>query len=501
MTATSAAPAGASTATPARRPAVVLAVIVITQLMVILDGTVVTIAMPKIQQALDFSPANLSWVQNAYALAFGGLLLLGARAGDLLGRRRVFVTGVSVFTVASLLGGIAPSAELLLAARVLQGVGGAIAAPAALTLLMLTFPEGPERMKALGLYSLVSSGGASIGLVVGGMLTDWASWRWGLFINVPIGIALVVAARRVLTETPPQEGRFDLVGALTSTLGITALVYGFIRVAEIGWTAPQTLVAFGVGVVLLAAFIVVERRAAHPITPLRLFANRDRVAAYLTMLMVVGAMFGMFFFLTQYLQGVLGFSPLLAGIAFLPLTGLLFTASRTVPRLIGRVGSGRLMMTGAVLVVAGMLWLTQVTVDSSYVGAVVGPLVLFGMGAGMIFIPLTGLALAGVLPEDAGAASGLLNVLQQVGGALGLGILVTIFGTASRAAIEDGVSGTPAEQAKQVLADGVEAAFIGSSVFAVLTLAAVVLAVRPWARKPTVVAEPVAVPAATDRHI
>lgn len=484
MSATSAAPAGAATGTPEKRPGVVLAVIVITQLMVILDGTVVTIAMPRIQEALDFSPSSLSWIQNAYALAFGGLLLLGARAGDLLGRRRVFIAGVGIFTLASLLGGLAPSAELLLAARVLQGVGGAIAAPAALTLLMLTFREGPERLKALGLYSLVSSGGASIGLVVGGMLTNWVSWRWGLFINVPIGIGLVFAARHYLAETPAQAGKFDVTGALTSTLGITALVYGFIRVGEAGWTAPEVLVAFAIGVVLLGVFAVVERRATHPITPLRLFADRDRVAAYLTMLLVVGTMFGMFFFLTQYLQGVLGFSPLAAGLAFLPMTSLLFTASRTVPRLIGRIGSGKLMITGAVSVVAGMLWLTQVAVDSTYAAAVVGPLVLFGLGAGMIFIPLTGRALAGVLPDDAGAASGLLNVLQQVGGALGLGILVTVFGTASRTSAEHTVSTNPVQQARQVLTDGVGAAFTGSAVFAILMLVAVVVAVRPWVRRP-----------------
>lgn len=477
MSATSTAPAGAGT--PVRRPGVVLAVILVTQLMVILDGTVVTIAMPQIREALDFSPAGLSWVQNAYALAFGGLLLLGARAGDLLGRRRVFATGITVFTAASLLGGLAPTAELLLAARVLQGVGGAIAAPAALTLLMLTFPEGPERLKALGLYSLVSSGGASVGLVVGGMLTDWVSWRWGLFINVPIGIALVLAARHYLTETPVRTGRFDVSGALTSTLGITAVVYAFIRVAEVGWSATEVLAAFAVGLVLLTAFVVIERRAAQPIVPLRLFADRDRVAAYLTMLLVVGTMFGMFFFLTQYLQGVLGFTPLQAGLAFLPLTGLLFTASRIVPRLIGVVGGGRLMLGGGVLLVAGMLWLRQVSVDSSYAGAVVGPLVLFGLGAGMIFIPLTGRALAGVQAEDAGAASGLLNVLQQVGGALGLGLLVTLFGTATRSSIERGVPGSPAEQARQVLTDGVGAAFTGAVVFAALTLAVIVATVWP----------------------
>ncbi|MEU4390441.1 MFS transporter [Kribbella sp. NPDC023855] len=481
MSATSAAPGAASTGTPARRPGVVLAVILITQLMVILDGTVVNIAMPKIQHALDFSPSSLSWVQNAYALAFGGLLLLGARAGDLLGRRRVFVTGVSVFTAASLLGGLAPNAELLLAARVLQGIGGAIAAPAALTLLMLTFREGPERLKALGLYSLVSSGGASVGLVVGGMLTDWVSWRWGLFINVPIGIGLVFAARQVLSETPPEKGKFDVAGALTSTLGITSIVYGFIRVAEVGWTSAEVLAAFAVGVVLLVAFVLIERRVSHPIVPLRLFANPDRVAAYVTMLLLVGTMFGMFFFLTQYMQGVLGFSPLQAGLAFLPLTGLLFTSSRIVPRLLGRIDGGKLMITGSVSVLIGMLWLTRVSEDTSYLGGVVGPLLLFGLGAGMVFIPLTGRALDGVQPEDAGAASGMLNVLQQVGGALGLGILVTIFGTASRNS--DAASRIPAERAREILTDGVHAAFIGSAIYATLTMAVIILSVRPWTRR------------------
>lgn len=493
MSATSAAPAGASTGTPARRPGVVLAVILITQLMVILDGTVVNIAMPKIQHALDFSPSSLSWVQNSYALAFGGLLLLGARAGDLLGRRRVFVTGVSVFTVASLLGGLAPTAELLLAARILQGIGGAIAAPAALTLLMLTFKEGPERMKALGLYSLVSSGGASVGLVVGGMLTDWVSWRWGLFINVPIGIGLVIAARQVLTETPPEKGKFDVAGALTSTLGITSLVYGFIRVAEVGWSSPEVIGAFVAGVVLLVGFVLIERRVSHPIVPLRLFANTDRVAAYLTMLLVVGTMFGMFFFLTQYMQGVLNFSPLAAGLAFLPLTGLLFASSRIVPRLLGRIDGGKMMITGSISVLLGMLWLTRATVDTGYLSGVVGPLLLFGLGAGMIFIPLTGRALAGVQAEDAGAASGMLNVLQQVGGALGLGILVTIFGTASRNSTQ--------VAPQEVLTDGVHAAFIGAAIYAALTLTVIVLSVRPWSRRKDDVVEPTAEPVVVDSHV
>ncbi|MEU4193039.1 MFS transporter [Kribbella sp. NPDC026611] len=472
MSATSAAPAGADSGTPARRPGLILAVILIAQLMVILDATVVNIAMPHIREALHFSTSSLSWVQNAYSLAFGGLLLLGARAGDLLGRRRVFVTGISVFTIASLLGGLAPNAELLLIARVLQGIGGAIAAPAALTLLMLTYSEGPERLKALGYYSLVSSGGGSLGLVLGGMLTDWASWRWGLFINVPIGIALVFAARRVLTETEPETGRFDIAGALTSTLGITSLVYGFIRVAEVGWSSAEVLAAFAAGVVLLAAFVQIERRVSHPIVPLRLFTSATRVASYLTMLLVVGTMFGMFFFLTQYLQGVLALSPLAAGLAFLPLTGLLFASSRVVPRLIQRIDATKLMLFGAVLVTLGTIWLTRLDASGTYLGDVVGPMLLFGAGAGSIFIPLVGRAISGVAPADAGAASGMVNVFQQVGGALGLGILVTLFGTASR----NSTSHSP----REVLVDGVHGAFLGSLVYAVLTLAMIVYTVRPW---------------------
>ncbi|WP_410788976.1 MFS transporter [Kribbella sp. C-35] len=491
MSATSTAP-GAGSGAPARRPGVVLAVILVTQLMVILDATVVNIAMPHIQQALHFSPSSLSWVQNAYALAFGGLLLLGARAGDLLGRRRVFLTGVSVFTIASLLGGLAPNAELLLAARVLQGIGGAIAAPAALTLLMLTYREGPERMKALGYYSLISSGGGSVGLVLGGMLTDWASWRWGLFINVPIGIALVVTARQVLTETEPETGRFDVAGAVTSTLGITALVYGFIRVAEAGWTSAEVLVSFAAGVVLLVSFVLIERRVSHPIVPLRLFRSPVRAASYLTMLLIVGTMFGMFFFLTQYLQGVLGLKPFAAGLAFLPLTGLLFAQSRLVPRLLSRIDGAKLMLAGSTLVTLGTIWLTQLDARSTYLADVVGPLVLFGAGAGMVFIPLVSRAISGVAPEDSGAASGMLNVVQQVGGALGLGILVTIFGTASR----NSTSTIP----REVLVDGVHAAFVGSLVYAAVSLAMIVFTVRPWKWFRSA-PEPVEAPVVVDSHV
>ncbi len=477
MSSTSVAPSGAGTGAPGagRRQSIMLAVILVTQLMVVLDATVVTIALPRIQEALGFSPADLSWVQNAYALAFGGLMLLGARAGDILGRRRVFLTGVSLFTVASLLGGLAQTAGLLLAARALQGVGAAIAAPAALTLLIMTFAEGPPRNRALGYYSLVSSGGGSVGLVLGGMLTDWVSWRWGLFINVPIGILLVLAARRYLTETPTRSGRFDAGGALTSTLGITAIVFGLTRIGAHGWGNAVTLTSFVAGVLLLSAFVVIERRAEQPITPLRLFRDRDRSLAYVTMLLVVSAMFGMFFFMSQFLQGVLQFSPLEAGLAFLPLTALLFSTARVVPRLMERVGPGRMMITGSTLILIGMLWLTRIDETSGYLGSVVGPMVLFGFGAGMVFIPLVSRAVSGVLPQDAGAASGLLNVIQQVGGALGLAILVTVYGTSSRSAAAGG-------SAVHALAEGIGAAFVASLVFAVLTLVVVIVSLLPRAR-------------------
>src|SRR5216684_5640323 len=327
-----------------RRPsnqAVVLAIVLACQLMLILDVSVVITALPKIQRTLGFSPAGLSWVQNAYTLAFGGLLLLGARAGDILGRRRVFVAGIALFTAASLLGGLAQSDWWLLAARTAQGVGAAIAAPSTLALLTLTYREGRERTRALSLYSAVSGGGGSVGLVLGGMLTTWASWRWGLFINVPIGVALILVAPRYLPETERRTGHFDLAGALTSTLGMTALVYGFVRAAADGWSNRGTVGSFAAAALLLAAFVLTERRAEQPITPLRLFVSRERSGAYAARILVVGGIFGMFFFLTQFFQDVAHFSPLQAGLAFLPQTLVLFVMMLVVPRIVLRIGTTR----------------------------------------------------------------------------------------------------------------------------------------------------------------
>jgi EmrB/QacA subfamily drug resistance transporter len=408
-----------------------LAVILGSYLMIVLDISIVINALPRIHHALGFSATGLSWVQNAYTLSFGGLLLLGARAGDILGRRRMFIAGIALFTVSSLAAGAAQSASWLLAARAVQGIGAAVAAPSTLALLMTSFPEGRERNRAIAYYAAVASGGASVGLVLGGLLTSWLSWRWGLFVNVPVGAALVIAAPRVLQETERRHGHFDLSGAFTSTAGMSAIVYGIVRAGSAGWTDRLTVASLIGGLLLLAAFVVNERRAAQPITPLRLFASRERVGAYVARVLFVGGMFGVFFFITQYLQGVLGFSPIEAGAAFLPLTLMIFVTTQFVPNLVARFGNAQVLAGGMLVALAGMAWISRVGDGTPYLTGVAIPMAILGVGAACAFTPLTTAGVAGVAAEDAGAASGLVNVAHQLGGSLGLGILVTVFASAS----------------------------------------------------------------------
>jgi len=458
---------------PTRRrghPGLALVIMLSAQLMIILDMTVVNIALPHIQTGLNFSAASLSWVLNAYTLTFGGLLLLGGRAGDILGRRRVFLAGIALFTLSSLAGGIATTGWMLLAARALQGVGGALASPAVLALVVGSFAEGRERTRALGIYSAVAMGGASLGLVLGGVITEWLSWRWVLFVNVPVGIVVLAVTPLFVTESPRQPGRFDLAGAVTSTAGMTALVYAFIRAAASGWSDDLAVAAFAVAAVLLGLFLLTETRARQPITPLRLFADLGRGGSYLARLLLVAGMFGMFFFLTQFVQEILGFSPLAAGVAFLPMTLTVFGVSRAAPRLIPRFGGTRLMLAGMLPVIAGMAWLAQVSAGTGYLAGIFGPLVLLGTGMGLVFVPLTAASLAGVAPADSGAASSMVNVMQQVGGSLGLAILVTVFGTAARHAGGD---------AHHALAHGVSAAFSVATLFDVAALAVIVLSAGP----------------------
>ena len=464
---------------PQTSPGLVLTLILTSQLMVVLDATIVNVALHDIKSSLHFSSASLSWVVNAYTLTFGGLLLLGARAGDLFGRRRVFLAGIALFSLASLLGGFAQNSSELLIARAVQGVGGALASPSALALLMTMFPGARERTRAIGLYTAVSIGGAAVGLIAGGMLSEWASWRWVLFVNVPIGIVLLLLAP-VLTETPRSTGHFDIAGAITSTLGMSALVYGFVKAATDGWSDPATIGSFGVGALLLAAFVRVEVRAEAPITPLRLFADRNRASSYVARLFLVAGMMGMFFFLTQFLRGVLGYSDLKTGFAFLPLTAVVFTSSQLSSRVfVERFGSYRVMLIGVTFSTLGMLWLTQLSETSGY-GAIVGPLLVFGFGNGLAFVPLTTAALEGVGPADAGAASGLVNVMQQVGGAVGLAVLVTVFGTASKhAASSVDPALSPAEAARHVFVSAADNAFWTATIFLAATWLLVAFAIRP----------------------
>ncbi|MGH3378628.1 MAG: MFS transporter [Actinoallomurus sp.] len=410
-----------------------IALITSCQLILVVDATIVNVALPSIQRSLGFSPAGLSWVVNAYTLAFGGLLLLGGRAGDILGHRRVFVAGTALFTLASLAGGFATSAGWLLAARAAQGAGAALAGPGSLALVAVTFEEGPRRARALAVFSMASSAGMVVGLAVGGMLTMWASWRWVLFVNVPVGAVIAVAVPRVLGESERSPGRFDLVGAFTSTAGTSCLVYGFIRAARHGWGEGLTVAAFGAAVVLLVAFVVVEARARQPIMPLRLFAGRDRRGAYGMRLLLTAAMSGMLFFLTLYVQNVLGYSPLRTGLAFLPTTLALVAASRAVPWLLPRCGARPVMVAGSVLCVAGMVWLTGVSAGSGYATMILGPVLLFGAGTGLVAVAATFVALSSVPRGDSGAASGFLQGMQQVGGSLGVAVLVTVYASAPAA--------------------------------------------------------------------
>ncbi|MFE4995106.1 MFS transporter [Streptomyces mirabilis] len=460
---------------PARLGAV-LFVIVTAYLMVGVDSTVVNVALPDIQKDLHFSATGLSWVLNAYTLTFGGLLLLGGRVGDIAGRRRTLTVGVLLFAGSSLLGGLATESAWLLTARALQGVGAALTAPSTLALITTNFPDGPRRHHALGIYASMAGIGASIGLVLGGMLTSWASWRWALLINVPIGIAVAVALPRFVTETPRHAGRFDAAGALAGTAGMTSLVYAFIRVSEEGWSDTQALLGFSSAAALLVGFTLIESRADQPIMSLRLFASRNRAGGYAGVLLLPAGMFGAFYFLTLICQQVLGYSPLRAGFAFLPMTLAMFTVVRFVPRLLARLGAKPVLLTGMTLLVVAAAWLWRLRPDDGYFTGLFGPLVLMGVGVGLSFMPLNATILAGIEPREAGAASGLLQTLQWLGGTLGLSILVTVFGTAARHA-----HGSPSD----ILTEGAARAFGIGSLIALTALLVSALVITDTRRKHT----------------
>jgi EmrB/QacA subfamily drug resistance transporter len=462
------------------RPGLALTVIVTCYMMVGIDATIVNIALPHIQAALHFSSTSLAWVLNAYLLAFGGLLLCGGRAGDILGRRRVLIAGTLLFTVASLAGGLAVNAGMLVAARAFQGVGAALAAPGTMALIATNFPGDHARHRALGIYSLVAGTGASLGLVLGGLLTQYASWRWVQFVNVPIGLAVVGLAPLCIREPERHPGRIDVLGTITGSAAILSLVYGFIRASTNGWGDSETIASFAAAVVLFAAFVVAENRSAAPMVPFRLFAVRNRTAAYLDLLVTTATILGVFYFISQFLQEVLGFSAVKAGLAFLPMTVAMFAVTRLVSRLVGRVGAKPLLVTGSLLLVGTTVWLSQISSGSSYAGGVLGPLILFGLGAGCTIMPANTTVLAGVPPREAGAASGVSQTMMQLGSALGLAVLVTIFGTSLRDA---GAAGT-----REAISEGVRGAFTGSVAFGVA--AALITIFLLTSRKPATQSAP-----------
>ncbi|MCF6522654.1 MFS transporter [Streptomyces sp. JJ36] len=413
-----------------RRHTVALAVLSAAQLVFLLDATIVNVALPSIQQALELSGADLEWIVASYSIAFGGLLMLGGRLGDLLGRRRVFAAGLALFTVASLLGGLADTAWLLIACRTAQGIGAAAASPAALALIAVTFPEGPQRDRAVGWYTAVATAGGGVGLLAGGVITGYLSWRWVMFVNVPIGALILAAAPRVLRETPARRGAFDATGALTGTLAALLLVYGLIEGSaeggQAGWTTAPVLAALAAAAVLGTVFVLTERRSAAPLVPLRLFADRTRFGTYAVLALISTAMFGIFFFLTLFLQRVWEYEPLDTALVYLPLTCLLVAGAKAGPRLVALLGARLLVCGGLLVAAAGMLWLSRIGASGGWATGMLVPTVLVYSGLGVTGVPLTLAALAQVADEDSGAASGLFSMARQIGGATGLAVLGTV---------------------------------------------------------------------------
>ncbi|MFT4084917.1 MAG: MFS transporter [Nocardioides sp.] len=410
----------------AGRAALGIFIVLLAQLMLVLDGTVVNVALPHISGDLGFSAAGLSWVLNGYTLAFGGLLLLGGRLGDVFGRLRVFWIGVAIFTAFSLIGGLALSPAMLIVSRALQGVGAAVAAPSVLALLTTSAPDAAARNRALGLFTAVSSGGGALGLLLGGVLTDALSWRWTLFINVPIGIGILLSVRRFVAETPRRPGRFDVVGAIAATGGAVSIVWALISAPDHGWGSWQTVGGLLLGAALLATLAVTETRVSHPLLRPALLRDRHRVAGLVIMASFFGGMMAIFFLLVQFLEDDLGFSPLQTGFAFLPMPLSIFTLSRITPRLVSRFGPVPPIVVGTAGVTLAFLRLADLASGSTYL-AVFPALLLLGISAGLTFMPITALILRGVEPEHAGAASGLLQTMQQLGGSIGLAVITSVY--------------------------------------------------------------------------
>ena len=475
----------------ARRWAI-LAVLGIAQLMVVLDATIVNIALPSAQQALDFSNDSRQWVVTAYALAFGSLLLLGGRIGDLFGRKRVFIAGLIGFAVASAIGGAAQSFDVLVASRALQGVFGALLAPAALSLLTTTFTSPQERAKAFGIFGAIAGGGSAIGLLLGGVLTEYLSWRWCLYVNLLFAIPAAIVAYSLLhNQVPATRPRLDIPGTITATTGLFALVYGFSHAETTSWSDGLTIGMLAASAILLVSFVLIQMRSRNPLLPLRIVLDRSRGGAYLAMGIAGAGMFGVFLFLTFYLQNTLGFSPIQSGLAFLPMSAaIILTATTATTRLVPRTGPKPLVLTGMTLATVAMVFFAQLEVDSSYALHILPGLLFLGVGLGLVFAPTFSTATLGVSPADAGVASAMVNTSQQVGGSVGTALLSTLAGSAVTSYIAE--RGASPDVAAAAAVHGYTTAFYWSA--AIFAFGAVVSALVFRSGVPQVATAPSAEP-------
>ena len=459
-----------------QRKGLALALLALAQFVVVLDASIVNVALPSIGHELRFSQDDLSWVVNAYTLTFGGFLLLGGRMADLLGRRRLFMTGLVLFAGASLAGGLAQSAGWLVAARAVQGLGAALLSPAALSILTTLFTEGPERNRALGVWGAVAGSGGAAGVLLGGMLTQWAGWEWVLFVNVPVGLAGAAAAVRLLPESRNAGPRhFDVAGAVSITAGLSLLVYTLVRANAVGWGSARTLGLGAIALALVATFVVIERRTRSPLVPFPgIFRLRTISGVNVTALFIAMALFSMFFFISLYMQQVLGYDALKAGISYLPLAGGIIVSAGVASQLVTRFGAKPVLVAGLLLTAGGLVWFAQVSPDGSYLGDILFPSLLAAVGLGLAFVPMTVAAVAGVRPDEAGLASGLINTSQQVGGALGLAILATVANGRTDDAMR-AAAGDP-QALPAALTEGFQAAFAVGAAFAIVgAILAVVL--------------------------
>ena len=448
-------------------PWLVLVLVCLAQFMVVLDATIVNVALPTIQKDLNFSETDLQWIVNAYTLTFGGFLLLGGRAGDLIGRKKVFLVGVVLFTVASALCALAQSDTWLILTRGLQGLGAALVSPAALSIVTATFKEGAERAKALGVWSAIAVGGGAVGLLLGGILVEYLSWPWIFVINVPVGAATLLLSLRFVPESKDEHAHksFDIAGAVSVTAGLIALVYGIVRSAELGWGSGEVIGFVALAAVLLGGFLVIEYRSPEPLVRLSIFAVKTVRAANVSMLVVACGLFSMFFFNTLYVQRVLGYSALQAGLAFLPFTAGIIVGAGASQKLIARLGAREVPIIGLVIAVVGMLFFLRLDTTSSYLPDMLPGIMLASIGMGLTFVPVTLIATSGIPVDDAGLASGLYNTSQQVGGALGLALLSTFAANKTDSVIAGfGRRPTP-EQSASALVDGFHIAWLGSALF------------------------------------